>query len=70
MATHVAARNAVDAHCPLCGESILTVNSHGRIISEDLHPIPLYSHGRSGEGYMVCDECGFLAELSGTFTVN
>ena len=70
MATHVAARNAVDAHCPLCGESILTVNSRGRIISEDLHPIPLYSHRRSGEGYMVCDECGFLAELSGTLTVN
>jgi len=70
MATHVAARTTVDAHCPLCGESILTVNSRGRIISEDMHPIPLYTHGRSGEGYMVCDECGFLAQLSGTLTVN
>ena len=62
MATQVAAHAGVDAHCPLCGESILTVNSLGRIISEDMHPIPLYTHGRHGEGYMVCDGCGFLAQ--------
>ena len=70
MATHVAVNANVDAHCPLCGESILTVNSRGRIISEDLHPIPLYTHGRHGEGYMVCDGCGFLAQIPGTLTVN
>jgi hypothetical protein len=71
MATHVAAAHTgVDAHCPLCGESILTVNSRGRITSEDMHPIPLYTHGRNGEGYMVCDGCGFLAQFSGTLSVN
>ena len=70
MATHVAAHAGVDAHCPLCGECILTVNSRGRITSEDMHPIPLYTHGRNGEGYMVCDGCGFLAQFSGTLSVN
>jgi len=70
MGTHAAAAGTVDAHCPLCGESILTVNSRGRIISEDLHPVPLYTHGRHGEGYMVCDGCGFLAQLSGTRSRN
>ena len=70
MATHVAAPGTVDAHCPLCGDSILTVTSRGRIISEDMHAVPLYTHGRHGEGYMVCDGCGFLAQLSGKLTVN
>jgi predicted RNA-binding Zn-ribbon protein involved in translation (DUF1610 family) len=70
MATHVAAAGNVKAHCPLCGDSILSVNSRGRIISEDMHAVPLYTHGRHGEGYMVCDGCGFLAQLPGTLTVN
>lgn len=70
MATHVAAAGNVDAHCPLCGESILTVNSRGRILSEGMHPLPLYAHGRHGEGYMVCDGCGFLAQLSGGWSRN
>ena len=68
MATHVAA--AVDARCPLCGESILSVNARGRIVSEEMHAVPLYVHGRHGEGYSVCDGCGFLAQLSLRLTLN
>jgi hypothetical protein len=68
MATHVAA--AVHAQCPLCGESILSVNRGGRIVSEDMHPVPLYTHNRHGEGYMLCDGCGYLAQLSVRLTVN
>jgi hypothetical protein len=70
MATHAAAHAGAGANCPLCGESILTVNSRGHIVSEDMHPVPLYTHKRNGEGYMVCDGCGFLAQLSWTATVN
>jgi hypothetical protein len=54
----------------LCGDSILTVSSRGRILSEDMHAIPLHTHGRHGEGYMVCDGCGFLAQYSRTRSVN
>lgn len=68
MATHVA--GAVNAQCPLCGESILAVNRGGRIVSEDMHPVPLYTHNRHGEGYMLCDGCGYLAQLTSRLTVN
>ena len=64
MATHVAAPAGTHASCPLCGESILSVTAGGRIVSDESHPIPLYAHGRHGEGYMLCDGCGFLAGLS------
>ena len=68
MATQVAA--AVDGRCPLCDETILSVNAAGHIVTEETHPIPLYAHGRAGEGYMLCDGCGFLAELNVPLTLN
>ena len=58
----------VDARCPLCGESILSVDGGGRVTSEDLHPIALSRSG--GEGYMLCDDCGVLAELPSDITLN
>jgi hypothetical protein len=61
---------AVDARCPLCGESILTVDVGGRVTSEDLHPIALYRRGGAGEGYMLCDDCGMLADLPADLTIN
>jgi len=61
---------AVDARCPLCGESILSVDRGGRVTSEDLHPVALYRSGGSGEGYMLCDDCGLLAELPTDLTIN
>ena len=64
MATHVAAPVGTHAHCPLCGEAILSVNAGGRIVREESHPVPLYTRGHHGEGYMLCDGCGFLAQLS------
>ena len=60
----------VDACCPLCGSPILSVGRGGRGEGEDLHPVPLYRHGRSGEGYMLCDDCGVLAELPSDITLN
>ena len=68
MATQVAV--SVDARCPLCDESILSVNAGGRILSEGVHAVPLYAHGRQGEGYTLCDGCGFLAQLSVRLTLN
>jgi len=61
---------AVDARCPLCGDSILSVGRGGRVMAEDLHPVPLYRSGRAGEGYMLCDDCGVLAELPLDITLN
>jgi hypothetical protein len=60
---------AVDARCPLCGESILSVDGSGRVTSEDLHPVAL-SKGGAGEGYMLCDDCGMLADLPTNLTIN
>ena len=60
---------AVDARCPVCGSSILAVGRSGRVLTEDLHPIPLH-RSRGGEGYMVCDDCGVLAELPANLTLN
>ena len=42
----------------------------GRVVAEDLHPVPLHRQGGTGEGYMVCDDCGVLAELSAELTLN
>ena len=53
----------VDARCPLCDEPILSIGQGGRVLSSDLHPIRLNTRGREGEGYMLCDDCGMLAEL-------
>jgi len=61
---------ALDARCPLCGCAILTVGRGGRVLAEDLHPVPLHRRGNSGEGYMVCDDCGVLAELPQDLTLN
>lgn len=61
---------AVDARCPLCGVSILVVARSGKVTAWDLHPLPLYRRRGSGEGYMVCDDCGSLAELPDDLTLN
>ena len=61
---------AVDASCPLCGDSILSIQPSGVVESEDLHPVRLSAHTRPGEGYMLCDECGLLAELPPGLTMN
>ena len=67
MATSVV---GVDARCPLCGTSILSIGRGGRVTAEDLHPILIHRRGGSGEGYTICDDCGVLAELSTELTLN
>jgi hypothetical protein len=61
---------AVDARCPLCGSSILTVGREGHVTAEDLHPVPMRRYRGSMEGYMLCDECGVLAEMSREISLN
>ncbi len=60
----------MSARCPLCGESVLDVTPGGRVMAVDVQPIPLYKHGFSGEGYLVCDSCAFLAHLPTNVTLN
>lgn len=54
---------AMDARCPLCGDSILSIGRTGQVVSAAVHPIPLLKRGLSGEGFLVCDCCAFLAQL-------
>jgi hypothetical protein len=60
---------AVDARCPLCGSPVLSVSHGGRVMAEDVHPIPLYRRGGAG-GYSLCDDCGMLAHLPSDLTLN
>lgn len=60
----------IEALCPLCGVSILSVGSGGRVVAEDVHPVALHRRGRFGEGFMLCDECGMLADLPSDVTLN
>jgi hypothetical protein len=69
MATMIA---GVDARCPLCGCSILTVSRGGHVTAEDLHPVAMRRSRSSSSmgGYMLCDECGVLAELPAEMSLN
>ena len=59
---------AVNACCPLCGSSVLSVNQDGRVLSEDVHPIAIT--GDRARGYLLCDDCGMLADLPTDLTLN
>ena len=59
---------AVQAHCPLCGSTVLSVGRSGRVFAEDLHPVQLGPE--SGRGYTLCDDCGVLANLPSNLTLN
>lgn len=56
--------------CPLCGDAILDVGRDGRVVASEARPIPLHRYGLSGEGYLVCDACAFLAQLPADVTLN
>jgi hypothetical protein len=60
----------MDALCPLCGAAILSIGLGGRVLAEDLHPVRMHKRGGGGEGYMLCDDCGVLAELPTNITLN
>jgi hypothetical protein len=61
---------AVDARCPLCGASVLSVSQGGKVIAEELHAVPLNRRRGSAEGYTLCDDCGVLANLPTNLTLN
>jgi hypothetical protein len=61
---------AMDARCPLCGDSILSIGRTGHVVSAEVHPIPLLRSGLSGEGFLVCDSCAYLAHLPADITLN
>lgn len=69
-ATPVVVSMAMDARCPLCGDSILTVGRTGLVESADVQSIPIMRYGLSGEGFLVCDSCAFLAHLPEDITLN
>jgi hypothetical protein len=56
------------ARCPLCGSPVLSLARSGRVLSVDLRAFPL--GGELGRGYTLCDDCGVLADLPPTLTLN
>jgi hypothetical protein len=69
MAAFTIASVGAGACCPICGERVFTVGAEGQVEAADVHPIPLYRRD-TGEGYSVCDDCGFLAQLPEGLTIN
>lgn len=59
---------AVEARCPLCGLGVVSGGRHGRAVAFDLRAIRLGSE--PGRGYMLCDDCGLLADLPAGLTLN
>ncbi len=51
----------VEARCPLCGSSIISIGRGGRVEVEDLHAIPISRTRMTGEGYLLCEDCAVLA---------
>lgn len=66
MGTSIA--NVIEAHCPLCGSPVLSVARSGKVFSVDLRAIPI--GGEFGRGYTLCDNCGVLADLPTSLTLN
>jgi hypothetical protein len=58
----------VQARCPLCGSPVLSLARSGKVVAFDLRAIPLGSE--FGRGYMLCDDCGVLADLPAGLTLN
>lgn len=68
MGTPVAVAGHIEARCPLCGSTVLSVGYQGRVIVSDLHPIQLGPD--TGRGYTLCDDCAVLANLPIDLTLN
>ena len=68
MTTDVVVR--LDTRCPVCGADLISFDHDGRVTLDSLRPVPLHRLGDTGEGYAVCDECAFLANLSEELTLN
>jgi hypothetical protein len=60
----------LDAHCPLCGALVLTLDDDGRVEADSLMPVPLRGALDSGEAYGICEQCAYLAHLSSGLTLN
>ncbi len=52
----------VEARCPLCGASILSIGRGGRVEVHETQAFPLYRGHAAGGGFLVCDECAALAQ--------
>jgi hypothetical protein len=59
---------AVEARCPLCGSPVLSVARSGKVLTLDLHAIPIGNE--FGRGYTLCDDCGVLADIPTGLTLN
>lgn len=57
---------SAEARCPLCGSSVLSVSRSGLVTAAE-RAIPI---GDFGRGYLLCDDCGVLADLPAGLTLN
>jgi len=58
------------ARCPLCGQVLLTVGRGGRVTTGDLRGLTLVSSSAGGASFLLCDDCGRLAESPDGLSVN
>ena len=52
----------------MCGSPVLSVARSGKVFAVDLRAIPL--GGEFSRGYTLCDDCGVLADLPTSLTLN
>lgn len=59
-----------DTRCPLCGSPILTLGAGGRVTWAEARVVPIGAQRAGVSGYLVCEDCGLLAELPAPARLN
>jgi len=60
----------VEARCPLCGTPIDATGAGRDPRVSGAHLVSLHRHGDGIEGFLLCEECWFLADLRAGLTLN
>ena len=68
MATQATAAASVKACCPLCGQPIAP-SGPGTSVGDGAHLVSIYRYG-TAEGFLLCGQCGLLADFPEGITLN
>jgi hypothetical protein len=60
--------SAVEMECPLCGRAMRTTGPFAD--GGGAHLVALFKHGGGAEGFLLCAECGMLADFPAGITMN
>ena len=56
--------------CPLCDAPILSIGRRGVVTLEELHPVAFFNARGMGQGYLLCEQCFTLTDLSANLALN